>query len=155
MAKARIIASSICSIVGVIGTSQAAAALLTAGQVATLSTGAIAALSYGIPVVGAIIGLALADTFFGKGKEQRSMSNYLLSAVCSLVGFSLGSAALGSAAFASSSGLVTEEAIKQTIASGIVAEPIKQVIHITTAGSLLGGLLGTATGNAISNGLAK
>lgn len=155
MAKAGIVASSICSIVGVVGTAQVGAAMLTAGQVTTLSAGAATALSFGIPIAGAIIGLALADTFFGKGEEKRSMSNYLLSAACSVVGFYLGGAALGSVAFASSASLVTEEAVKQTVASGVVAEPIKQVIGITTAGGLLGGLFGSMAGNAASNSITK
>lgn len=155
MAKAGIIASSISSVVGVIATSQVAAAALIAGQVTTLSAGAATALSIAIPLAGAVIGLALADTFFGKGEEKRSINNYLLSAVCSVLGFYIGSAALGSVALASSAGLVTEEAVKQTVASGVVAEPIKQVIGITTAGGLLGGLLGTLTGNAVSNSITK
>lgn len=155
MAKAGIVASSICSIVGVIGTSHVAASMLTAGQVAAMSVVTANVIGLAVPIVGAIIGLALADTFFGKSEEKRSMSNYLLSAACSVVGFYLGSAALGSVAFASSASLVTEEAVKQTLTSGVVAEPIKQAIGITTAGGLLGGLLGTLTGNAVSNSITK
>ena len=155
MAKAGAIVSGISSIVGVIATGQAAAALLTAAEVTAISGGAALALGLGIPIVGAVIGLALGDALLGKREEKRGVMGYLATAACSLIGFSLGNAVLGGVAFASSAGLVTEEAIKQTVATNVVAPSIQQMMAITSAGALAGGALGAVGGAAIGNKIAK
>jgi hypothetical protein len=155
MAEAGAIVSGVSSIVGVIAASQVAAALLTAAEVTAVTGGAALALGFGIPIVGAVIGLALGDALLGKRDEKRSVMNYLASAACSLLGFSLGSTILGGAAFASSAGLVTEEAIKQTVATNVIAPSIQQMMAITSAGALAGGALGAVGGAAIGNKIAK
>ena len=154
MAKAGAIVSGISSIVGVIAAGHATAAIMTAAEVTAITGGAALALGFGIPIAGAVIGLALGDALLGKREEKRGAMSYLATAACSLIGLSLGAKLLGDVAVASS-GLVTEQAIQQTLATQILAEPIKQALIISTAGKLLGGLLGAIGGAAIGNKIAK
>lgn len=152
MAKAGVIASGVSSVVGVFASSHIAASLLTAMEVTTISAGTATALSLAVPVVGAMIGIALSDVFFGKGEEKRSIANYLATAVCSIVGWSFGSTLLGGGAFAATAGsLATEEAVKQTVESGVLAPSLEKLMAITSVGSLAGGFLGSMVGAATAN----
>ena len=149
MAKAGTVISGLSSVVGVATTSTVANAALAG---AVLSMPVAMALSAAIPVAGAILGLAVGDTLFGKKEEKRSMSNYLFSAVCSVIGISLGSALVGTSAAAATAGnLVTEEAIKQTVETGVVAPGIKTLFAITSIGSLIGASLGSMLGVGLAN----
>ena len=153
MSKAGAVATGISSVIGVIGSGVVAGIVL--GGATTLTGASALAVGFGVPIAGAMIGISLADNWFGKKEQSRSTWNLVTSAALSVIGMNIGSALLGSVAFASSGGseLVTQLATTQT--TNITAKGILGIAGITTAGAAIGSALGAMAGISVGNKLVR
>lgn len=133
--KANFVVSGISSVVGICAAGNIASLALGTGV--TLSGGSALLLIAGLIIGGGMAGLAVADKFFGKGEENRSITNSATTALLSYGGYSVVSTALGVGG----------------LFAGVATGSLALTVAGVTAGSLLGGGLGAAAGAAVANWL--